>query len=341
MELATAYLRNKCAWHTVTPRSARENHLLVVQGGPAEVLHYRSLGWDAKAVVFSIGLSSLFETTDDCFALSPWQDTWPIDGMKFDALICNQAGNHILAEHDLFRRLTALMTQGASLYVRLRNPECYTEVIKRTGREIWPQPQDYPLAMSTILEDVKSALPVLGCSLVSATENFDGLYHSKEMTRWPSIQGWDCTVYLPEQPEARKRIFIESWLIVLTPLVPKQTDKQQLDHSDLNGLHKEIEDLLETKRLAEAGLLLDKIFQMGASNADTCNLQGVLHFYRKEFRAAWESFRLAILQDGSRLDYYQNLADTSLDAGRLEETRGILTLARGHVNGVEGITLHA
>lgn len=338
--LASAYLSNKAAWTVVSPRSARENRLLVVQGGPDEVHYYRNMGWDAKALVFSIGLASSFGA-EECFGLSPWATTWPVDGMKFDAVVCNQAGNHLLAEPDVFRRITALVAQGGLLHVRLRNPDSYGEVIRRTGREIWPQPVEYPVAMSTTLEEVKTNLPALACTLISANETFDGLYHSADMPHWPSINAWDCSVYLPAGLESRRRLFLESWLLVLTPAAPKQNANSTFDPTDLKGLHKEIEELLEAKKFPEAGLILDKIFQLGQANAETCNLQGVLHFYRQEFRSAWESFRLAILQDGTRLDFYQNLADAGVKADLKQETNNILKLAHGRVAGVEGIIPNA
>lgn len=341
MELRAAYLNHKANWMRFAPRTARENRLLVLQGGASELAFYREQGWHATVLAFAVGLSGGFENAADCIVESPWNDSWSVDGIKFDAMVCNQAGNHLLSESLVVRHLMALLLPKGELRVRLRNPVYYGDVLIRSGREVWPQPHDFPHGYHKNLEDLQADLSEMGCSLTVLQEDLDGMYHSSEMPQWPSINAWDCSLFLPDDPVARKQYFVQSWLLSLQPVPVARELANEIDGEDLESLHKEIGGLLDGVHLEEAGLVLDKLFQSGRADADTCNLQGVLHFYRKNFPAAWESFRMAILLKAERLDYYQNLTDAAIPADRVSETKDILMRAQGKVAGIEGLHFDA
>ncbi|HSQ41737.1 MAG TPA: hypothetical protein VLM37_05605 [Fibrobacteraceae bacterium] len=340
MLLLDSYLQNAASWLALDPRSARECALLVIQGSAAEVGYYREKGWNARALVFSVGISDSFSQRQDCFIASPWMDCWGIDGMKFDALVCNASANAVLANASLIRKLATLLTPQGHLHFFVQNPDYYGNLLIRNGRELWPQPKEPPQGFQIGLESLQAGLDPRGCSLVEIHEILDDQYHHPDMSRWPSINGWDCSVYLPQDPQQRKLHFIKSWEVVLAP-ANHSHEPLPLEGKTLQGAHEEVEDLLEKVRLDEAGLVLDKIFHSGQATAETCNLQGVLHFYRNNFREAWESFRLAILKDPSRLDYYQNLVDAARKADCLDEARTILAKAKDSVPGVGEINFNA
>lgn len=341
MELRAAYLNHKANWLRHAPRNAKENRLLILQAGYAELQFYRDLGWNAQVLAFAVGVSGGFENSDDCIVVSPWSDSWSLDGMKFDSMICNHAGNHLLSEPLVVRHLMALLSPTGDLRVRLRNPEYYGDILIRSGREVWPQPQDFPHGFHKNLEDIRGDLAEMGCSLLVIQEELDGAYHSPDMMEWPSIQGWDCSLFLPKDAVSRKNHFVQSWILALQPLPVERNVASDLDGGELMALHTEIGSLLDGVHLEEAGLVLDKLFQSGRADADTCNLQGVLCFYRKDFNAAWESFRMAILLKPERLDYYQNLLDASVPANRVSETQELLLRAKGKVPGVEELIANA
>jgi len=339
MELRSAYLRTNRDWISLAPRSVRENRILVIQGNVEEVLFYRNLGWDAKALIFSMGVAGEFQDADQFEAVSPWQTSWGVDGMKFDFLVCNASANALLDHPDLVRRLFALLHPHGSLRLRLRNPEYYGTWIQRVGRELWPQPNDYPSSFGPGLKTLQSSLAEYGGVLVEVQEELDGMYHSPDMERWPTVTGWDCQVYLPRDSQQRKERFIKGWQVTLAPSAAKKTNLPSLDSQDLNSLHKEVESLLAEVKFEDAGLVLDKLFQSGTANSETCNLQGVLNFYRKDFASAWDNFRMAISLDSTRLDFYENLADAAGKADRVQETRELIARAQGKVPGVEGIAI--
>jgi hypothetical protein len=340
MDLRAAYLNKKSLWYSFGPRSARENRLLVIQGSAEECRFYDGLGWETTSLAFAIGLSEGFASPGKCISVSAWADSWPCDGMKYDALVCNQAGSTVTADTHLMRRVVALLSPSGTIRIRLQNPEYFGDTIFRRGHEIWPQPQDFPHGASLGVEALKSSLSEFGCELIDVQEDVDPMYHNPEMSKWPAINGWDCSVYLPQDPSQRKQHFIKSWVVALkhqTTLEALQGVAPQ--NTDLNVVHAEIEELLDDVRLDEAGLILDKLFQSGEASAETCNLQGVLHFYRKKHRDAWNSFRMAILLDGTRLDFFQNLADVAPHAGTVPETLVMLAKAKGRVPGVEEIEI--
>lgn len=341
MELRAAYISHKANWMRFTPRSAKENKLLLLQGGSAELKYYREQGWHAKVLAFAVGLSGGFDDADDCIVESAWNDRWSLDGMKFDAIICNQAGNHVLSEPLVVRHLMGLLNATGEFRVRLRNPEYYGDILVRSGRELWPQPNDFPHGYHKGLESLRSDLSEMGCSLSVINEEIDNAYHSPEMPQWPMINGWDCDLFLPSDPTGRKAHFVQGWILSLQALPVSRSASVELAPEDLTMLHKEVGGLLDNVNLVEAGLVLDKIFQSGKADADTCNLQGVLYFYRKDFAAAWESFRMAILLNQERLDYYNNLVDASVPANRVSETRELLLRARGKVSGIEDLITNA
>jgi len=338
MDLLAAYTQKTSTWLSIAPKSAKENRLLVLQGSSTELAHYRKLGWNAEALLFAIGLTSTFEKSEGFTLVSPWANSWPLDGVKFDAILCNGNANAVFSMMDLSRHILALLHPQGLWYAQIMNPDYYGEILARQGREVWPQPGDPPRASYLSLQDLENSLDQWGAQLVDAREIVDNMYHNPEMPRWPSINGWDCTLYLPSDPALRKLHFISSWQITLR-MLPVSEASETLAPEELASLHQEIESLLEGARLEEAGLILDKLFQSGRAEADTCNLQGVLHFYREQFPQAWESFRMAILLDGDRLDFYQNMADVASKAERSQETAVILKRAQGRVPGVEEIRL--
>jgi len=336
--LRSAYLQEKSLWLPLRPQSARENRLLLVQGGGAEALHFTELGWQVEILAFAAGCTDGIPHFIKSYLVSPWATQWEIEGFKYHAVVIgNVAMADVLSEPSLLKRLLALLETNGQLHGRFVNSGYYGELFPRSGRELWPQDFDPPHASWYTIENLRSDCQEWNIEVAIRSEEMDSISQHVDFSKWQEFSGWETRMDLPQDPVRRKSLFLKNSHVVLS----SRKQIAELKEDDLAVVHSEIEALLNDARLEEAGVLLDKLFQASKGNAQTCNLQGILQFYRGQVKEAWDSFRMAILLRGDRLEYYQNLADASVQADRVTETATILDRARGIVPGIEEIVPHA
>lgn len=336
--LRSAYLHDSSLWLTIRPQFARENRLLLVQGGGAEAKHFADLGWQVDVLVFAAGFTESMPANVKCYLVSPWANQWEIEGFKYHSIVIgNQSMAEVVSESSLLKRLFALLESNGQLQGRFVNSRYYGEIFPRSGRELWPQDFESPHASHYSLEKLRQDCQEWKVDVTVRSEDMDTMSHHADFAKWQEFSGWETVIALPQDPVRRKELFLRSSHVVLS----QRKQIAELNPDDLTIVHGEIESLLNATRLDEAGVLLDKLFQASKGNAQTCNLQGILQFYRGQYKEAWDSFRMAILLCGDRLEYYQNLADASVHANRESETATILDRARGVVPGIEEIVPHA
>lgn len=318
-ELRSAYLSESKAWIDLRPGTARENNLLLLQGSLRQIHFYEDLGWRVRSLVWSPGLKD----EDDRIVYVPVNEKeWPVLGMKFHALIANVSVDAWLGfGDDFWMQLRHLCCDRALVRLFLNNVDYYGNAMLRSGRELFPFPSHQPFRRGAGIHDIRHRLEKSSFVWKSAQEDLDGLFSHQNMEQWSTLDGWDCKFYLPTEPLARKSCFIKSWWLEAQA---DWTEAQALASDELAVLHQEIESLLEQTALEEAGTILDKLFAMGATDARSYNLQGILFFYRQNPQAAWQSFRMAIEGDRECLDYYRNFWDAACQCGLQAETLGIL-----------------
>jgi len=319
--LTDAYLRNSKDWWIESPVTGLGNRLLLIQAGKTEVEAYEDAGWDVRSLVFAPGL--IAEKSNKIVLASIWDDTWPLDVQKFDRIQCNTGFDALArSEAALLRRLTPCLIDSGNFCAQVWNPSFFAVVLAKASREIFPFPQHAPQPSGAGLEEVKTQIRDQGWEVIETIPLLDPLANRAEAWACAALDEWDVCLHLPREREKRELMYTRGWRLRLKKRAA-ESSASKLAPDALEQLHREIQELLETAQLREAGIILDKVFALGHANGRTYNLQGIWYFYRREFQRAWESFLMALTLAPCE-DHAHNLLDAAQHIDRVEQSKVVI-----------------
>jgi tetratricopeptide (TPR) repeat protein len=305
-------------------RSAPGSRVLLVDATPAEVEAYRQKGWQVEAALTLPGLRHHWP--EGAIALigeaGVIAGTGALTGL-FQEVIAPYAMAYAANPGALLRALAAPLHPEGCLRIRFACGLHFQELLDRATREMKPWPKHPPKGRLYLPAEIAACAAEADLELAPLQEEVDPMAHHPGAGTCRTVLGLDGRVVLPEDPALRRLSFVK-WFDATLRRPEMELPRSLSLAANGDEMLNRVERLLEEAAVDEAEGLLEMLRGRWSSHWKWHCFRGIVHFYRKQYQAAYLKFLDALEIAPAEADLYRNLVDCAESLGRVEDVRQLL-----------------
>ncbi|MGL1933952.1 MAG: hypothetical protein OCD01_02990 [Fibrobacterales bacterium] len=310
------------------PVTPSQNMLLIIDGSQGDCVDLSAKGWRVNNLLFNYPDDGNFPSQCSVASTSIYSEWTAQIDFKCDAVVLGPQLNYVEDGVGFLKKIHSLLTAQGVIYATVENRFYYQRLIDKSTRELLPWPVHPPKGMSYTQGEVESMISKCELTLKNIEPVVDSLFYNEQYTRWQKVNGIDCQVMLPNDPEQRRSYFIKEFALVIengsTEII---TAANMVEGVDVDAVHKQIQAFLADGQTNVVQGMLDTIFTQGRATDMTYNLYGIYYFYLGDAQKAYIYFIDAIQRNASVSDYYFNLYDAAKSIGVENEVVVLLQAA--------------
>ncbi|MGL1901409.1 MAG: hypothetical protein OCC49_04685 [Fibrobacterales bacterium] len=316
LTLGTHYMEAGTTTALGRPVIPSQNMLLIFDGSQGDCNDLASKGWQVHNLLFSYPSDTRLSDQVTKITSSIYSEWTSQVGFKCDAIVLGPQLSYIEDGVGFLKKVHSLLTAHGVIYATVENRSYYQRLIDKSTRELLPWPVHEPKGLSYTQSDIESMISKCELIIKKIEPVMDSLFYNEQYARWQKVNGIDCEVILPNDPELRRSYFIKEFALVIengsTEII---TAANMVEGVDVDAVHKQIQAFLADGQTNVVQGMLDTIIAQGRATDMTYNLYGIYYFYLGDVQKAYINFIDAIQKNASVSDYYLNLYDAAKSIG--------------------------
>jgi hypothetical protein len=314
--LGNRYMERVMSSGLSRPSSPASNVLLLIDGSVEDCNELSSKGWNVHVLLFDELIGKVFPAGVSVVQGALYSE-WTKDiAIKCDAIVMGPLLGYVENVGAFLKKVHSLLTARGVIYGSVENTHYYQRLIDKSTREILPWPEHMPKGNSFTQAEIEATVSECELTIFNCDPVMDSLFYNEQYTHWQKVNGIDCQVMLPNEPEKRRTYFIKEFSLQLqngsTEMI---TAANMVEGVDVEAVHKQVQAFLTDGQTQVVQGMLDTIIAQGRATDMTYNLYGVYYFYLGDTQKAYINFIDAIQKNAAVADYYRNLYDAAQSMG--------------------------